>query len=160
MKQRLALMSVLLMLLAIVPASAQQGPPPGGPPPPQGAGPVPLEFVLRAIDLTPAQRAQIEPLMRARHEAADAARPAAEAAGRALAEQVQDGTFDEEAIRAAAAEVAAFEADRAVADAALLRDIRALLTPAQREKFDRLLGPPPPPASQPSGGGPVRGRQR
>jgi Spy/CpxP family protein refolding chaperone len=146
MKQRLALMSVLLMLLAIVPASAQQGPPPGGPPPPQGAGPVPLEFVLRAIDLTPAQRAQIEPLMRARHEAADAARPAAEAAGRALAEQVQDGTFD--------------EADRAVADAALLRDIRALLTPAQREKFDRLLGPPPPPASQPSGGGPVRGRQR
>ena len=152
MKQRMALMSVLLMLLAIVPVWAQQGPPP--------PGSMPLEFVLRAIDLTPAQRAQIEPLMRARHEVADAARPAAEAAGHALAEQVQAGTFDEEAIRAAAADVAALETDRVVADAALLRDIRAFLTPAQREKFDRLLGPPPPPASQPSGGLPVRGRQR
>ena len=148
MKQRTALMSVLLMLLAIVPVWAQQGPPPAGPPPLQGAGPMPLEFVLRAIDLTPAQRAQIEPLMRARHEAADAARPAAEAAGHALAEQVQAATFDEDTIRAAAADVAAFDADRVVADAALLRDIRASLTPAQREKLDRLLEPPPIPTAK------------
>ena len=160
MKQRMALIAVTLMALAIVPVSAQQGAPPPGPPPPPGAGPMPLGFVLRAIDLTPAQHAQIEPLMRARHDAVEEARPAAEAAGRALMDQVQAGTFDEEAIRAAAADVAALETDRVVADAALLRDIRAFLTPAQREKFDRLLGPPPPPASQPSGGLPVRGRQR
>jgi len=137
MKQRTALMSLLVMLFAIVPVLAQQGPPP--------SGPMPLEFVLRAIDLTPAQRAQLEPLMRARHDAAEAARPAAEAAGHALADQVQAGAFDEEAIRAAAAAVAALDADRLVAEAALLRDIRALLAPGQREKFDRLLGPPPNP---------------
>ena len=47
----------------------------------------------------------------------------------------------------AAADVAAFHADRAVAGAALLRDIRALLTPMQREKFYRLLSPPPPPTA-------------
>jgi len=159
MKQRMALIAITLMVLTIVPVSAQQGAPPAGPPPPPGAGPMPLEFVLRAIDLMPAQRAQIDPFMRARHEAADAVRPALEAAGRALMDQVQAGTFDEEAIRAKAAAVAAFDADRVVADAALLREIRALLTPAQREKFDRLLGPPPPPLP-PSGGVPARGRLR
>ena len=139
MKQRMALMPLLSMLFAIVPVWAQQGPPP--------PGPVPVEFVLRAIDLTPAQRAQIEPLMRARHEAAEAAHPSAEAAGRALAEQVQAATFGEEAIRAAAADVAAFDADRLVADAALLRDIGVLIAPGQREKLDRLLMPPPIPAA-------------
>lgn len=141
MKQRLALMSLLVMLFAIVPVWAQQGPPP------PGSGPMPLEFVLRAIDLTSAQHAQIEPLMRARHEAAEAAHALAEAALRALADQVQAGTFDEEAIRAAAADLAAVDADRVVADAAMLRDIRALLAPAQREKLNRLLLPPPIPTA-------------
>jgi len=139
MKPRLALIAAALMKFAIVPLHAQQGAPP--------PGPMPLEFVLRAIDLTPPQHAQIEPLMRARHEAAEAAHPAAEAAGRALSDQVQAGMFDEEAIRGLAAEVAAFDADRVVADAALLRDIRALLAPAQREKLERLLLPPPIPTA-------------
>ncbi len=148
MKQRMAWIAVaLMMMLAMGPVCAQQGAPPPGPPPPPGSGPVPLGFVLRAIDLSPTQQAQIEPLMRARHDAADAAHPAAEAARRALADRVQAGTFDEEAIRAAAAAVAALDADRVVADAVLLRDLRALLTPAQREKLDRLLLPPPIPAA-------------
>lgn len=139
MKRQLAVTALALMVLAIVPVAAQQGPPP--------PGPMHLDFVLRAIDLTPDQRAQIHPLTRARHEAAEAARPAAEAAGRALADQVQAGTFDETAIRAKAAAMAVFDADRVVADAALLRDVRALLTPEQRVKFDLLMGTPPPPPS-------------
>jgi len=146
MKRHVAVTALALMVLALAPVAAQQGPPP--------PGALPLDFVLRAIDLTAEQRAQVDPLMRARHETADAARPALEAAGRALMDQVQAGTFDEAAIRAKAADVAAFDADRVVADAALLHDLRALLTPAQREKFDRLLGPPPPPP--PFSGGPAR----
>ena len=139
MKQRLALTAATMLTIAIVPVQAQQGTPP--------PGPMPLEFVLRAIDLSPAQHTQIGPLMRARQDEAEAAHPSAEAAGRALADQVRAGTFDEEAIRAAAADVAAFDADRVVADAALLRDIRALLAPAQREKLERLLLPPPIPTA-------------
>jgi Spy/CpxP family protein refolding chaperone len=113
---------------------------------------MPLEFVLRAIDLTSEQSVQIDPLLKARRDAADAARPAAETAGRALADQVRADTFDEEAIRAKAAAVAAFDADRVVADAALLRDIRAALIPEQLEKFDRLLAPPPPSDGSPDPG--------
>jgi Spy/CpxP family protein refolding chaperone len=120
-----------------------------------------LGFVLRALDLTPEQSARIDPLMKARRDAAEAARPAVEAAGRALADQVRDETFDEAALRAKAAALASFEADRAVADAALLRDIRAVLTPAQREEFDGLLLElPPPPGHGPGDGGSDRGGGR
>ncbi len=136
-----------LLALAIPPVLAQQRRTPGGPPPPPESAPVPLEFVLRALDLTPEQRAQIDPLMTARREAAEAARPAADAAARALADQVRADTFDEAAIREKAAAVEPFDADRAVADSALLRDIRAVLAPEQFEKLDRLLAPLPPPPS-------------
>jgi Spy/CpxP family protein refolding chaperone len=119
-----------------------------------------LGFVLRALDLTPEQSDSIDPLMKARRDAAEAARPAVEAARRALADQVRDETFDEAAIRAKAAALASFDADRAVADAALLRDIRAVLTPAQREKLDRLLAEPPPPRHGPDDGGSDRGGGR
>ena len=104
-----------------------------------------LEFVLEAIDLTPQQEAQLGPRLRARQEAGQSARAAAEAARRALGDQIHAARFDEAAIRAKAAAVAAFESDRAVADAALLRDVRAVLTSGQRAKFDRLMEPPPPP---------------
>jgi Spy/CpxP family protein refolding chaperone len=150
MKRLRAVTVLALLALAILPVLAQQEQPPPGPPPPRGPYLMPLEFVLRTIDLTPEQSAQIDPLMKARRDAADAARPAAEAAARSLAEQVRAGTFDEAAIRGKAAAVAPFDADRAVADAALLRDIRAVLSPEQLEKFDRLLEPPPLP---PAGGG-------
>ncbi len=141
----------LLALLALSPALAQQGPPPGGPGGhgrgPGGAGPI--EFALRAIDLTEAQKTQVDTLMKARHAAAEASRDAAMEAHRALAEQVQATTFDEAAIRGKAAASAVFEADRCVADAALLRDVRALLTDAQRVKFNALLQPPAPPGPPP-----------
>ena len=136
MLRRLVFYALALVACMAAPVFAQQGPPPPGP------GPMHLAFVLQAIDLTPEQDAKVDPLMRARHEAADASRPAAEAAGRALADQIQNGTFDEAAIRAKAAAVAAIDADRLVADAALLHDVRAILTPEQRAKFDRLQGPP------------------
>ena len=149
----------LLALFALAPAFAQHGPPPGGPGGfggpggpgghGRGPGPGPVEFALRAIDLTDAQKAQIDTLMKARHAAAEANRDAAMEAHRAPAEQVQATTFDEAAIRGKAAAAAVFEADRVVADAALLRDVRAVLTDAQRVKFNALLQPPTPPGPPP-----------
>jgi Spy/CpxP family protein refolding chaperone len=138
------------LLLASVPVPAQQGPPPG--PPPQGPGPMHLEFVLRQVDLTSEQNVQVDALMTARRDAAESTHPAAEAARRALGDQVRAGTFDETAIRAKAAAVAAFDADRAVGDAQLLREVRAVLTAEQRETLDSLLASPPPP--------PLGGRMR
>jgi Spy/CpxP family protein refolding chaperone len=110
-----------------------------------------LKFVVRSLDLTEAQSARIGSLMKARRDAAESSRPSAEAARRALAEQVQAETFDEAAIRSKAAAIEPFESDRAVADAALLRDVRASLTSEQRATFDRLmaLSPPPPPPPLP-----------
>ena len=149
MLRRRSLFALAIVALAAAPVSAEQGPPPPGP------GPAHLAFVLQAIDLTPEQDSQIDPLMRARHQAADASRPAAKATGRALADQIRNGSFDEAAIRAKAAALAALDADRLVADAALLRDVRAILTPEQRAEFDRLLRPP---RDSRSGGGPERER--
>jgi len=102
-----------------------------------------LGLALRALEFTPEQSAQIDPLLRAHRDAAEAARSATEAARRALADQVGADAFDEAAIRAKAAAVATFDADRAVADAALLRDVRALLTAEQREELDRQLATRP-----------------
>jgi Spy/CpxP family protein refolding chaperone len=143
MKPRFALtIPALLLILAALPLAAQSPPSrPPGPPPPPGGGPAHLELALRAIDLTPAQKDQVDSLLEARHDAAEADRPASEAAFRSLMDQVQAERFDEKAIRAAAAAAADAAGDRAVADAALLRDVRALLTPAQREKFDKLIVP-------------------
>lgn len=133
---------IVLVLLALASSSmsSPQGPPPGLPMPP-GPGPGHLAFVLEAIDLTPQQEAQIGPLLDARREAGDSSRAATEAALRGLADQIRSATFDEAAIRAKAAALAALEADRAVADAALLRDARSILTTEQRAKFDRLMTP-------------------
>jgi Spy/CpxP family protein refolding chaperone len=128
----------LLSVSSLVPC--QQGLPPG-PPPPEGPGPQRLEMALDAIDLTAQQEVLLDPVLEARHAKADSARPAAEAARRALGDQIRSASFDDAAIRARAAAVAGFEADRAVADAALLRDVRAVLTSAQRVRFDRLMEP-------------------
>jgi Spy/CpxP family protein refolding chaperone len=107
-----------------------------------------LAFALKGLELTPEQSARIEPLLKARHDEGEAGRSAVEAARHLLGDQIRADVFDDGAIRAKAAAVAALEADRAVADAALLRDVRAVLTPGQRDDFDQRLQPPPPPATR------------
>lgn len=143
---------ILLAALAALPALAQM-PPPGGPGghggsggPGMHGGPPPIEMLLRTLDLTTEQQAQVDTIMEARHAAGDAARPAMQAAHKALADQVRATPFDEAAIRTKAAAVAALDADRIVADAAVLRDVRAILTDAQRAKLDKLLEAPAPPS--------------
>jgi Spy/CpxP family protein refolding chaperone len=118
-------------------------------------------FALKGLDLTPQQSAQLDPLLKARHDEAEAGRSAADAARHALGDQIRADVFDDSAIRARAAAVAAFEADRAVADAALLRDVRAVLTPGQRDELDQRLQPPPGEGPRDGGvqGGPAPGNR-
>jgi len=140
MKRPRAATLAALFALAISPVLAQPGPPDGPPPEP---GPRHLALALRAVDLSFEQEARIEALMTARHEVAASIREAADKARRALGDQVRSETFDEAAIRAKAAALAPFAADRAVAEALLLRDVRQVLTADQRATFDRVLARPP-----------------
>ena len=140
MKRPRAATLAALLALAISPAVAQPGPHEGPPPEP---GPRHLALVLSAVDLSPEQEARIDALMKERHDGAASNREAADAARRALGDQIRSETFDEAAIRAKAAAVAPFAADRAVAEASLLRDVRQVLTTEQRETFDRILASGP-----------------
>ncbi len=138
MIRRAAPIVLLALTLHAGPATARvAGAPPG--PPPMGPPPRPLEMVLESIALSDAQETGIAALLRARRETGESAHAAADEAHRLLAAQVESDTFDEAAIRERAASLAAVEADRFVADAALLRDVRALLTADQREQLDRQL---------------------
>lgn len=158
MKRCHVMVFIALLALVVTPGLAQPAPP-GPPPPPDRPAPpgAPgpclgnLHFIIRALDLSSEQADQIDQLLKARQEAAMAVREGADAARRALDEQIRATVFDETAIRSLAASAAVFDADRAVADAALLRDIRALLTEEQLAKFAELLAPPSPP-SHPSEG--------
>jgi protein CpxP len=58
---------------------------------------------------------------------------------RALRDTIRAETIDETAIRAQAAKVASLESDLAVQRAYVAHDIRAVLRPAQQEKFDKLI---------------------
>ena len=101
--------------------------------------------VLQHLDLEDSQQAAVATLLETRHAAMDATRDQAHAAHQALRIAVTSETFDETAIRAAAALVAALDANRAVADAALLRDVRALLTDEQKAALAAELAHPPVP---------------
>jgi Spy/CpxP family protein refolding chaperone len=136
MKRPRAATLAALFALAISPILAQPGSPDGPPPEP---GPRHLAVALHEVDLSYEQEARIEALMTARHDGAASNRQAADAARRALGDQVRSDTFDEAAIRAKAAALAPFAADRAVAEALLLRDVRRVLTADQRKTFDRVL---------------------
>ena len=57
---------------------------------------------------------------------------------RALRELIQSGSADEAAIRAQAAKVAGVEADLAVQRAQMVKQLRAILTPGQIEKFKAI----------------------
>lgn len=158
MKRPALLILLLALALGSTPLLAQPAPPPppGGPggPPPPGPGPGNLGLVLRALDLNADQAAQVEVILKTRQMTAMEEQEALGTARRELDEQVRAQVFDEAALRSKAAAVAVFEARRVVADAAVLRDVRALLTEEQRAKFEQLLLPPPPPL--PPHGGPKR----
>jgi protein CpxP len=107
----------------------------GGPGGPGFGGPMAL---LRGLDLTDEQRTKVREVMEANREALKAVGDRLAAAHRAQDEAVTASPFDEQAIRAKAADVAEVMADAAVLRAKVHSEVFALLTPEQQAKAAEL----------------------
>jgi len=107
---------------------------PGGPGGPFGMAGLPL----RGLELTDAQREQVRTIMESHSADQKAVGDKMIAARKALHEAIAADTLDEAAIRAAAAEVGAAEADAAVLQAKLHGEVFAILTPEQVKKAKEL----------------------
>ena len=114
---------------------------PGGPGGPGGfgrggfGGPLAM---LRQLDLTDDQRAQVRQVMDSHRDEQRAVGERVMAAHRAQRDAVTAAQFDEQAVRAKAAELAAAEADAAVLRAKVHSEVFAVLTPEQQAKAAEL----------------------
>jgi Spy/CpxP family protein refolding chaperone len=96
------------------------------------------QLPLRELNLTSAQQEQVRSLMQSRQ---DEMRPLAEramTAREALHQATTSGTLDEGLVRTRASEVAAAEADIAVAQARLYADLFQVLTAEQQAKVKEI----------------------
>ena len=91
-----------------------------------------------ALGLSDEQRASVKAVLRNHQPEIKPLVDQLVTARRALRAAVRAEAVDESAIRAQAAKVASLEADLAVKRAAVAHEIRALLTPAQIEKFKQI----------------------
>jgi Spy/CpxP family protein refolding chaperone len=107
----------------------------GGPGGPQGGmlGPMMLE----RLDLTSDQRDRVRQILDSHREEQQAIANRAFKAREAL-QEVVTGTFDESAIRARAADVAAVGADMAVAHARVYGEVLQILTSEQQQNLKKL----------------------
>ncbi|MGD9905612.1 MAG: Spy/CpxP family protein refolding chaperone [Vicinamibacterales bacterium] len=103
---------------------------PGGPDGPGGA----LALPLRGLDLSESQREQVRTALDGHKAEFDAVRSRLQTARGALQAAVTAETFNEAAVRQAAIDVAAVEADGAVLRAKVHSEVWALLTPEQQQK--------------------------
>jgi protein CpxP len=94
--------------------------------------------VLRQLDLTDEQRAQVRQVMASHRDELRAIGQKLRAAHRAQAEAVTASQFDEQAVRTRAAELAAISADAAVLRARVHSEVFAVLTPDQQAKAAEL----------------------
>lgn len=115
---------------------------PGGPGGPFGrggffggrGGPGGALSVLRQLDLTDDQRGQVRQVMQSHSDALKAIGERLREAHRAQNDAVTAETFDENAIRTKAADVASVMADAAVLNAKVHTEVFAILTPEQRTR--------------------------
>jgi len=111
---------------------------PGGP-----GGPL-AGLPLRELNLTDAQREQVRQIVDSRQQETRAIGERAMAAHEALRAATTSPSFDEGLVRAKAAEVAAVDADMAVARARIFADVFQILTPEQQANAKELSGSRPP----------------
>ena len=110
---------------------------------PGGAGGGPLGFLgpaARELNLTDAQREQIKAIAQSHQEEMKAVHEKLAPARKALDEAITADTFDENAIRKAAGEVAAVDAEAAVLRARVHQEAFGVLTPEQKAKAKELKG--------------------
>ena len=98
---------------------------------------------LRELNLTDAQREQVRQIVDSRQQETRAIGERAMAAREALRAATTSPSFDEGLIRARAAELAAIDADLAVAQARIFADVYQMLTPEQQAKVKELSGSRP-----------------
>jgi protein CpxP len=95
---------------------------------------------LRELNLTEAQREQVRAIVEPQQAETRAIGERAMAARDALHAATMSASFDEGLVRARAAELAAVEADMAVARARVFADVFQILTPEQQAKAKELSG--------------------
>ncbi len=95
--------------------------------------------VVQRLDLSAEQRAQVRGILERHRSTVREEREALRAGRRVQFEAVHEEAFDEEKIRAAAAGAARAHADLAVTRARISSEVRALLTPEQRQELDDML---------------------
>lgn len=139
MKPRIPMLASALVVAGLAAGAAAHRP--SGAPPSHVSG-LHFERMIQHLDLTSAQKQAIAELFDARRAGIDARGEQEIAAHEALHQTILVETFDETAIRNAAAAVGALVSDRAVAHATLLNEVRALLTPDQREELEKFLSQP------------------
>jgi protein CpxP len=99
---------------------------------------------LRQLNLSDAQREQVRAITESHQAEMKAVGDRAMTARQALHAATTSPSFDEGAVRARAAELAAVEADFAVFRARLFADVFQILTPEQQAKVKELSGSRPP----------------
>lgn len=131
---------VTLAALAGVALAAQDSGPAGprGRGPGVGPGGPQAGLELRALDLTGAQREQVQQLTQQHREQTRALFERARAAREAQRQAIEAMPFNEQQIRAAMQTVAEAETELAVQQARLQSDIYALLTPEQQQRVQKM----------------------
>lgn len=127
----LALLPLLFLLVGSV-SVAQEGRPER-----PGAGHR-MDRLVEKMGLSDLQRTSLEELMSSRRDLMRDHGPSMKAAAEALDSQVKSEIFDELAIRDAAAEVAALQADAAVQRAQMRQELAKILSPDQLEQFEEM----------------------
>jgi Spy/CpxP family protein refolding chaperone len=97
-----------------------------------------LEHLAQRLELSDAQREELKEAFASRLEVGAEARRAIFEARRALEAQIHADAFDEQAIRDAARELAALEADAAVERARRAEQMRQILTPEQFAELEEM----------------------
>lgn len=139
-RKRIGSLIVVLVAALTLPALALAQRPGGA----GSGGPQhPLGRILRQIDLSDEQQTRIHEILFENRETRREHLQQLREARQALRQAVQATEVDEVAIRAAAERVARLQADRAVARAQVLGQVRQALEPAQLERFNELLAQAP-----------------
>ena len=110
---------------------------PGGPMGPGGPGMLP-PLPLGRLDLSDDQESRVRQIMESHREEQRALMDRSMKAHEALAQASATGAFDEGLVRARAADVAAVDADMAVARARIFSEVYQILTPDQQAELKKV----------------------
>jgi Spy/CpxP family protein refolding chaperone len=98
-----------------------------------------LERVIENLELSPAQQEEFEELLAENRDEHRAQWEIVKTARQALSDQIHAVSFDETAIREAAATVADIEEELAVSRALMFQEVQRILTPEQQAEMREMI---------------------